>query len=326
MKKRPQVSSSQSSVASQSSLIMNNLKYALLFLVFSAFTVKGQIIIEDNKKLEKIKKGNTYIMVGSTKFPGADEYLKAVKKDWTLSKGIDYLSPDNPGNISPDDSFLSLEALTETRGSLVNIYYYLSFWTCKESYFKKKRDLKRSDHELVAKVCLSVDPKAFAAKSFFKDHDFDGGGLLHNWSPGMLRNYLQQLTRLLNTEKKVKVQDDILNKAELVNLSKETLYVPDFNLLGFSPFLGRKKAADEEKIFEDYPYPYKIVSKAELDQVILDSDKPSYYLIFIKDSSNKVVCVVNSNTGETVYSNAKSFSYNLKSGDVKDLLKEINRK
>lgn len=304
---------------------MNYFKYTLIILFFFTLQTKGQIIVQDNKKLEKIKSGNTYIMVGSVKFPNAAKFLAAAKENWTLSKSIDFLSPDHLSQITPNDSFLSLEALTETRGSLRNIYFYLTFWTCKEKFFKGARDLRQSDHEPVASACLSVDIKAFNASRFFKENDFDGGGLLYNWSPGMFKNTLQQMTRLLNSGSKVKLQDDITNKIELAKLKTETLYVPDFNLIKFSPFLGKSKTpADEEKIFDDYKLPYQVINKDDLEPVIFAS-RPSYYLIFIKDSSSKIVCVINSKTGETIYSRATSISYNLKSGDLKDLYKEINR-
>ncbi|WP_316738753.1 hypothetical protein [Pedobacter aquatilis] len=296
----------------------------LLALLITSFNLYAQVRILDPKKLSKIKEGKTYIMVQSTKFPGAEQFLEQAKQNWTLSKGIDYIAADHQSTLNPNDSFLSLQALTETRGGMISVYYALSLWTCKEKYFSSNRSLRNSDHEPVAEIAISVDPKAMDAHVFFKRYDFDGGGLLYNWSPGMLKNYLGQMTRLLNTGKKVQIQDDIVNKAELAKLSAQTLYVPDFNLIRFHPFvLGTKKVADEENLFEDYKYPYKVVSKADLDKIIIEGDQPAYYLVFIKDSSSKIVCVINSKTGETIYSTAKAIAYNLKSGDLKDLYKEI---
>ncbi len=74
---------------------MNYVKYTLIILFFSVLKVNGQIIVQDNKKLEKIKSGNTYIMVGTINFPNAAKYLAAARENWTLSKSIDFLSPDH---------------------------------------------------------------------------------------------------------------------------------------------------------------------------------------------------------------------------------------
>jgi len=93
----------------------------------------------------------------------------------------------------------------------------------------------------------------------------------------------------------------------------------------FSPFMGQKKTPEErDDIFGDYKYKYQIVTKEQLNRLIIETGKPLYYLTFIKDSSNKIVCVTNAQTGKTIYSRGTSFSYNLKAGDIKDLNKEIN--
>ncbi|WP_316799036.1 hypothetical protein [Pedobacter frigidisoli] len=301
-------------------------RFALLLLTVASFSVNAQVSIFDAKKLSKIKEGKTYIMVQSIKFPGASQYLEQAQKNWTLSKGIDFLSPDHQSTLSPNDSFLALEAVTMRSNNITNIYYSLSLSTLKEKYFTGNRLLRKSDHEPVAAVALSPDEKAFDVKSFFKNNDFDGGGLLYNWSPGMLHNYLSQITNLLSAGKNVTTRDDIANKAQLAKLTTQNLYVPDFNLIRFSPFVGKlEKTADEERLFDDYKYPYKVITKAELDKMITSSDEPAYYLLFVKDSSSKIVCVVNSKTGETIYSTSKSLSYNLKSGDIKDLSKQIEK-
>jgi hypothetical protein len=188
--------------------------------------------------------------------------------------------------------------------------------------------LKQSDHEVIAQVALSVENKAFATGAFFENNDFDGGGMLLNWSPGMVHNYLQQITTLLTDKKKKKFQDGIENKAALAALKNEILFVPDFDLMTSSMFSVKQEIRDEEStntVFEKYTYAYKVLSKEDLDKLILTSEKPIYYLLFIRHSSNKLVCVVNSKTGETIYSDATSLSMRLKSGDVKSLFKAVNK-
>jgi len=306
------------------------LKLVAINVILLAVKANAQIQIEDTKKLDRIKEGQTYVIVKTTTFPGADKFLQAMQKDWTLSNGIHYLSSDNSTiTITPNDSFLSLESLTISTSSYgTHIYYFLNFWTCKESYYKKQRAMKDSDHELIAQVALSVSNEAFATGSFFENNDFDGGGMLLNWSPGIVHNYLQQITTLLNAKTKKKFQDGINNKTELAALKNEILYVPDFDLLNSSIFSAKQKMRDEEStntIFEKYTYAYKVLGKEDLDRLILTSEKPIYYLLFIRHSTNKLVCVVNSKTGETVYSDATSISVRLKSGDIKDLFKAVSK-
>jgi hypothetical protein len=321
-------------------VMIKNPILSIIILFLFAVKANAQITILDTKKLDHIKSGTTYVVVKNLNFPGASQYLDVLKKNWTLTKAIQFLSGSDLGaKLTPGDSFLSLEALMTSRYNngggaayQTNTHYYLSFWTCNEKFFKKDRELKQSDEEPIAKVILSIVPEAFKSgnfvqtRDFLNDLDFDGGGALYNWSPGMLKNYVQQLCALLNAGKKVKMSDDITNKEELAKLANTTLYIPDFDLIKYNKFSGSAAEPDDAAgLFEDYHAAYKVVTKDELDKLILDNGKPKYYLLFIKDSSNKIVCVINSATGETIYSRAKSLSYNLKSGDLKDLYKEISK-
>jgi triacylglycerol esterase/lipase EstA (alpha/beta hydrolase family) len=158
--------------------------------------------------------------------------------------------------------------------------------------------------------------------------DFDGGGVLYNWSPGMAGNYLQQLGLLLNAGRKPLIVSPISNNAALSRLAADTLYVPDFNMINYSAFSGKSKIEDEvdvKNVFEKYTYPYKVISKDALDKKIIETNDPFYYLLFLKIGSAKVVCVINGKTGETIYSRSIPFSSNLKPGDINGLFKQIGR-
>ncbi|WP_183579653.1 hypothetical protein HDF18_24640 [Mucilaginibacter sp. X5P1] len=312
-----------------------NIKLTLITLLwaFLVLNANAQITIVDARKLDNIRNGTTYVMVKNVNFPDANRYLSALQENWTLTKNIRLLSGNDPDvNISPGDSFLSLEATYVTENNTTNIYYYLCFWTCKDKFFKKDRALKQSDEDPIACIALSVSPEAFISRSFskirdfFNDMDFDGGGALYNWSPGMLKNYMQQLTILLCAGKKIKAYDDITNKEQLPELANSTLYLPDFNFIKYNTFVGNDTGTyDASNVLADYHAPYKVVTKKGLDSLILNENKPIYYLLFIKDSSSKIVCVINSGTGETIYSRHTSLSFNLKSGDLKDLYKTMSK-
>lgn len=293
----------------------------------------AQITILDTKKLDKIRNGQTYVLVKRLDFPGAAQFLSQMQKNWTLSKGIQYLKYDDlKTKPQPDDSFLSLETLT-TRTSInaanmTSIYYLLSFWTLKENYFKKEQTLKRSGQDAVADVYLSIDPGSVNGPEVFNTMDFDADGVLYNWSPGMAGNYLQQLSLLLNAGKKTMILYPITNTQQLYKLSTDTLYVPDFNMINYSAFTGRAKVQEEvdvANVFEKYTYPYKVISKDMLDKKIINAVDPFYYLVFLKINSTKVIYIVNAKTGETIYSRATPFSSNLKAGDINVLFKQIGK-
>lgn len=317
----------------------------LSLLLLVNIKTQAQVVILDTKKTERIKDGITYVLVNSLDFPGSKKYLEVLKKSWTLTKDIRFLPIDDFGkDISPNDSFLSLESMLirvpvgSTYAETIN--YYLAFWTCNPNFFKKDRKIRQSDEEHIAKIPISVDPKALVndpsfyrqantLKDIIGNMDFDGGGLLYNWGPGMLKNYLQQMSRLLLLGKKVSLRDNVTNKSELRKLSAQTLFVPNSALIKFSIFNSKsnqnKDENDASNIFEKYGYDYKVLTSEELDKKIVEADKPFFYLLFIKDSSDKLVYVINGQTGETIYYKGTSLSYNLKSGDLKDLSKEISK-
>ncbi|RYY33134.1 MAG: hypothetical protein EOP46_17270 [Sphingobacteriaceae bacterium] len=300
----------------------------LLLCLFIAAKAGAQITVTDPKKYNDIKNGITYIIVKTMNFPGANKYLEALQKNWTLTKEVHYLPYDKAGIVlKPNDSFLRFEALTLSSGNVTNIFYYLSFWTMTEKDIRKNRSLDEARGDEIARVILSVNIReALSPRKFFENTDFHGSGILFNWSPGMLKNYMQQMTRLLNAGEKLKAKDDITNKTALAKLSIQTLYVPDFCLKKTNMFTGKvKEAAEDDNRFKDYHYAYKVITTDQLDEMILKGSEPVYYLLFIKDSATKLVCVINSQTGETIYSRNTNMAYNLKAGDLDDLYDEIKQ-
>ena len=113
------------------------------------------------------------------------------------------------------------------------------------------------------------------------------------------------------------------NQKELKNLTKETLYIPDFTLVKLNKFNGdERKRHDLEDIMGDYEQKYKLIKTTELNQSILNNQK-MYYLVYVKSSTDKYISVINSQTGEIIYTRYTPLSYNIKSGDLKELNKAI---
>jgi hypothetical protein len=298
------------------------------FMVFCYQSI-AQFKISDRKALEKIKNGNTYVLVKELNFPQADEFLKVFKKYWTITKNVEFVTiGDLASKLTPEDNYFSLEVLHSqyTSGNMKvnNVYVYLDLWKCNENYFKKDRPFKTSDQKEIARVELSGDDQVYMwTGTFFENNDFDGGGHIFNWSPGLLKNYLQQLSILLLANKKSDLDNETVDKTQIKLLQENILYCSEDDLKKFSPFTGTGKSSDSGDIFEKYKYKYKIISNKELDKKLLDGNGQFYYLLFVRSSSSKIVTVVNSETGETIYSRVKGMlAYNLKEADLKTLSNE----
>ena len=63
----------------------------------------------------------------------------------------------------------------------------------------------------------------------------------------------------------------------------------------------------------------EMISPEELSDKILNSDKPFYYMKVYKNSSDKIVTIINSATGEYLYSDYSGMAYFFKDKDVKEL-------
>jgi hypothetical protein len=303
---------------------------ATIVVAFCFFTeAQAQIQVLEKDVLSKIKDGNTHVIVKSLTFPDAQLYADVFEKYWTVTKGVDVIEADKVvGNLVEGDSYFSLEAekITGSNGGTA-IFVYFNLWQPTKKMLKDKK-FKIGHEDALAHIQVSIDLEAVKAIYFNSlDFNLDGDGHLYHWNPGLLKNYLQQLCADLQTGKKIDFHDDVTDKVKLKELATRTLYCPDDNFNKMGTFVKAGKTVDEKDVFEDYKFDYKSISDKDLSDKILNSTEPFYYLIFLRNSTSKLIEVVNSQTGEAIYSryDKSMFIQNLKSGDLKDLYKAIKK-
>ncbi len=215
-------------------------------------------------------------------------------------------------------------------GNYTHAQFFLELWTCSEDYYKKKdkkKELEMGDQKEIASVSLFADNITNTQKydNIFQG-DYDGGGHLRNWGLGMLKNQIQCLMSYLNKGGFLMRYEDSANKTELSKLKYEVLYVPDYTLIRLDPYRSSEtEKYEEKKIFGSYKEPYKIISIADLNKRILTEKTAFYYLVYVRQFKDIYVSVVNSLTGEIVYSTYKYGSYNISSKDLKKLNKKIQK-
>jgi len=310
------------------------LKLLTMILCFTSIKASSQIAISNKAKFADLKNGTTFIAMKNPDDPSVKEYIDVIKDNWKLSKYKIIKYSEIEENVKPNNYFLTIggyETNTSTynlvngtkRGGInySNTHLYLSLWTPKEKYFKKKKKkLSRSEHLELARIELFTDFPTLANPQNIYLEDFHGGGHIRNWSAGILKNQLQVLTNLVESKKERKLYAGFLNKSELKKLKTNTLFVPEYTLFKFNKFSGSEtKKHDKAELFKGYKKKYEIVSMKELSEKILTSAEPIYYLIYIKSSTDKFVSVINSKTGELIYSKYSPTSYNIKSKDLAKL-------
>lgn len=307
----------------------------IIYLFLSSINSYAQIAISNVNQIAKIKKGITYIVMKDPTSEKAKEFIDVYKNTWTFSKiefikyseVTKYLSPDNAfltiGGYVTNASFTKLYSNGSSKNGInySNTHLYLELWTCNEEFFLKKKEKSKFstyDKIQVARIELFTDFVTLQDPDNIYQADYDGDGHIRNWGPGILKNYIQTLSAFLNIGLDRKLYTRINNIEEMKRLKTETLYVPEYTLNKFNKFTGDESQKHTEKdLFSLYKNNYKIVSISELNQKILTDTKGFYYLIYIKSSTDKFVTVINSLTGELIYSTYSPMSYNISSNDIK---------
>jgi len=298
--------------------------FIIIFLLVFSQKTTAQVEVFVKNALEKISGGHSHVILDLNS-PQASEFSQVYKKYWTLTQGVDFIdSRKLQENLVAGDSYFSLEtSMVSYGGSGTVIFYYLNLWVPKEKALKKVDEFDIQDEISIAHIQLSVHGdigKRTAWPNFGADKN------INNWNPGILKNYLQQLSSVIKTGKKF-LSDDITNKTQLKLLKDQTLYCSedDFYLLGTLGKVGKLDGAQMEKLFDGYKSSYKIITSQELgDKILADSEQFYYFLYVHGTDGGKLMLVVNSRTGELLYSRSEiSFSHNIKSGDLKDLYNKI---
>lgn len=293
----------------------------------------SQIAITNTAEVTKIKQGTTFFAMSDPNAPKAKAFAEAIKKAWTLSKVECIKYTDVEKNIAPNNSFVTIGANMTTSNSTLSSTesrIYLELWTTNGKYTydpKKRRHFNQADKITVATIELFADFYAQSNPSSLYKMDYSTEGHLKNWNAGILANYIQQLTLLLNKAELRLANASFLNREELKKMSSSTLFIPNYVLTKFNKNSDdESKKYEDKEIFEGFSQSYKVIQDAELNDKILNAVEPFYYLLLIKTNSDKYVTVTNALTGEIVYSAYSGSAANFKSGDLKELQKAIQKK
>ena len=314
------------------------IRISFFLALLTPLFLKSQIAISNTAHIQKIKNGTTYVAMKDPTDANSQPYIEALKASWNFSK-IDFIKySEIQQHLAPENSFLvitSYETTTQfyTRSetgsrrngiNYSNGHLYLELWTCTDKFFETgKKNFSAGSKVQIARIELYNDFESFLDPDKIYQAGYDGDGHIRNWGPGILKNYIQTLMNYLQKAEKQSLYAEYTNQKELKNLTKETLYIPDFTLVKLNKFNGdERKRHDLEDIMGDYEQKYKLIKTTELNQSILNNQK-MYYLVYVKSSTDKYISVINSQTGEIIYTRYTPLSYNIKSGDLKELNKAI---
>jgi hypothetical protein len=322
--------------------MISKLKLALLVLLISLGS-KAQIAISNVDQIDQIKNTTTYVAMKDPNSEIGKEYEVIFQKYWTLSK-IEFIKySDIYKYLNTNSSFLTIGGyVTEVNSHMIysdgsrssgvdyaHTHIYLELWKCSDKFLSKNKDpkdFKEKDKKQISRLELFTDFTTLMMPSYLYKSEYDTEGHVRNWGLGMLKNHLQNMIFYLKKGTEKKLYSEIINSSEIKKLSNETLYIPDYVFSKFNMFTGdESKKHDVKEILNDYKFKYEVISSQDLNKKIIDDNSVFYYLQYIKSSTDKFISIINSQTGEVIYSVYTPTSYNIKSGDLKDLSKVISK-
>ncbi|MGZ5244655.1 MAG: hypothetical protein ACXWW0_12115 [Bacteroidia bacterium] len=301
---------------------MNKLA-AIISLLFILFFNKSysQVILKNTDVLTEKKFVKTYVALKGIKDSGAEQYRKLFKDYWKFTPEIVFTEPFNEIPAEPDPNALYIY-FKEERPEYANNTANLKdppLYSLVISTFQKGKVILGTAivKDEIAEAILSTERVQRKVLTMKVDKSpmgyqirYDGEGLFYNWKPGYIKNYLQHLNNVFsNPPAKIPSYMNqspyIINEIALKRIANDTLY--------FSDKINTEK----------YPYNKVILTEAELNNKILKSETPFYYVNKSNWSYFEYLTIYNAKTGEIVYQVSRGPN---ERDQVAKLVKNMNKK
>ncbi|WP_320815343.1 hypothetical protein [Flavobacterium sp.] len=307
----------------------------IIFLLFFSFSFSQVSVSRSHRGLFKdlkkedykeIKKRKTIFVIDSFDEIKFEEMLKTF---WDLNKyevlSREKYEENKEKYISEDYSIFEFSGLLVTitsQSGMTTEYLYLNYNYFYYTDVKVNNGKIKFDKTEVASVFFSGDADSmWNIISTLKYGNLQNQ--LYNYQLGYMKNYLQFIQKNLKDDWYSWTFASDYDKKVVKKLSKTTLYIPSYINTKYNGWDGTDtEREDPNELFKKYEYKYEWISNEDLNNKILNTKEDFYYLMYTKINSSKLVSVVNGKTGEIIYRDYQSMSYQLKQKD----LKEINNK
>ncbi len=300
-----------------------------LFLVFIFITItkaQSQVVIDSYRDANEMKNSTLYVVMNteSKDFRKINqEYIDVFKKYWTLGP-VEIIEPREMLEHVDNKSFYMIPYIIYparhpkfAKNYVLDFKFslriirpsadFINYVNSNPENINNYRSQRTTD--VVSIILRANFHRKFKMDSIF-ENDFMGKSYMLNYGPGILKNYLQEIQNTISNEIKKDPLDSYFKADELSKLKTSTLYIPDVYVRNNS---FRK---DTSIINEFYHYNYKLISIDDLNDLIIESDEPVYYLSSYLHPRNAAgvrdkINITNSYTGEIIYSDNVGTLFNL---------------
>ena len=298
----------------QITMIMRKLWLLLALVLTFSMAAKAQVTyygkeLFNSQKLQLLQQTTTLFTLQYKNYQDLQQFDEAIKKVWTITP-YKIIKPEELSKYQTAEqySFFSFDTFnTKTDETLTsNIIYSLALVT--PSDVPKKKNIYT-----LAYVTLSPDLYTginAQQRSGGKEEltrtvkrnligDFYNSSIFFNWSPGFLAGYLKQINDGLLFGQSRSLDFQFYNKIRVPELTKETLYVPEYIRQLFSAQQPASSMSDEK--LEPYNYKLKFVTSEQLDSLILAPQSNIKYLIYTRRTNDKIISIYDSKDNQIIY-------------------------
>lgn len=262
-------------------------------------------------------------------FYSKSSYENLLKEVWNVTPYEIVSQKDfNENEVKVDDvlaQFLSLTITKTTKsGSVVHyLYNILDFHVVDKLRKSSRRNPLKWYSSKIGTIYFTP---GIELREQVNDRAKELTGDLLNFRLGYLKNYLQLMNNSIKNKISINLYDDF-SKPELSKLKTKILYIDKNFIYGYNAWtISKKKSPDIDELMSNYSYKYEFIEYENLEKMIMNKDTPDfYYFMYNQINSNKILNIINGKTGEIIYQEHSTISYNLKPKDFKTLSSEINK-
>lgn len=304
------------------------------------------------KDLDRLKTTKTYFIVPNCVETDVEVINEKISEVWDFTpikairyKDIEKINDDNISyftiyGVFGDEEYLVMKLIIpqEKRNIFGGKYdkvcgYFFLTPTNQHFVFAKILAMQNSALMIMGKTSEELKNEINYVKSLSHGEFLFEYVKYHNLGLGHLCTYLAILNKALKDPKSQQFENNFRLKptnAKLIHeLKTNTLYIPEYIRTqekgAYGPQMAKK--IPQSEFMKGYPYKYEFISEKELDELILKSEEPVYFLNFFR--GNNVFVIFKSTTHEVVYSAQGRLTFSksylgISNSFVQDLVKKLN--
>lgn len=274
-----------------------------------------------DKIINQLKATTTVFFYSKDQGSQIDSIKEALSDGWKLTPLIfdDILNFDKYAT-DPKYSYFVIEGLSTTTTTSTGGYSNVHYWLALRLFKDVNRKGKISTTSL-CRIELYPNTRTLFMGGRKRDaneviEELYKKGVFYNWTPILLKAQLEVVSTNLSEGIKPGLFENTHERNLEDILSADTLYVPERLLMSFNGFTG-KEAPEDENVFADYSYKYKICTDSELFDIFQKQKRGRLLFEYVKSSTDKFITVYDLKEKKVIYKDYTPVSYNLKSKDIR---------